>query len=82
MGSNKHPSKVIQEAIEYALQKDWRIVEAGSSSHAFCRLFCCEQSREGCIISIWSTPKSKEAHARQIKRVVDNCPHYNKDSKG
>lgn len=26
-----------------------------------------------CIASIWSTPKNAGNHAKQIKRVVDNC---------
>jgi len=25
------------------------------------------------IVSVWSTPKNPNNHARQLKRVVDNC---------
>lgn len=28
---------------------------------------------EFCITSVWSTPKNPGNHARQLKRVVDNC---------
>jgi hypothetical protein len=28
---------------------------------------------EFCIASIWSTPKNPGNHARQLRRVVDNC---------
>ena len=28
---------------------------------------------EFCIASIWSTPKNPGNHARQIRRVIDNC---------
>lgn len=34
---------------------------------------------EFCIVSIWSTPKDPANHAKQIKRVVDNCIFQNKD---
>lgn len=40
---------------------------------------------EFCRASIWSTPKSPTNHARQIRRVVDNCtthakPETNQDA--
>src|SRR5690625_2031697 len=54
---------------------DWRVTDAGSSSHAWTRLKCPEFSRDGCIISVWSTPRVPQNHASQIKRVVDKCPH-------
>ena len=71
----KHPNKEIQQAIEYAKSKEWRIEGAGSSSHAWGRLKCPEISRMGCIISIWITPRVPMHHARQIIKVVDKCPH-------
>ena len=36
----KHPNKHIREAIEYAVENGWDIVETGKSGHAFCRLKC------------------------------------------
>jgi hypothetical protein len=48
MVNKRHPSKDIQGAIDYAVKKGWRIVDAGKSSHAFCRLYCMEDSRDGC----------------------------------
>lgn len=76
MSISKHPSKHIQEAIEYAEDEGWRIIETGKSSHAFCRLYCPERSRDGCKMSVWSTPRNERSHARQIKRRVDRCPHH------
>jgi hypothetical protein len=36
-----------------------------------------------CITSIWSTPKNAGNHAKQIRRVVDNCATHNSlDSSG
>ena len=34
-----------------------------------------ERSRDGCKISVWSTPRVPEHHAKHIRRQVDNCPH-------
>lgn len=73
--SIKHPKKEIQAAIEYAVANGWRIIETGKSSHAFCRLYCPEESRNGCSISVNSTPRNAESHAKQIRHKVDNCSH-------
>lgn len=77
MSLNKHPSKGIQDAIEHALSKGWRIIKSGKSAHAFCRLFCPEESREGCQLSVWSTPRNVDTHAKQIRRQIEKCPHSN-----
>ncbi|EMI5489355.1 hypothetical protein REJ26_000411 [Providencia stuartii] len=71
----RHPNKHIQMAIEYAVSKGWILVEAGQSSHAFCRLRCGDPNREhqNHQMSVWSTPSSPENHAKQIKRKVDSC---------
>ena len=39
------------------------------------RLLCPHASRGGCIVSVWSTPRVAENHARQIRSKVDSCPH-------
>lgn len=75
MSIKKHPKKEIQEAIEYAVANGWRIIETGKSSHAFCRLYCPAKNREGCSMSVNSTPRNTQTHAKQILRKVDNCPH-------
>jgi hypothetical protein len=71
----KHPNKEIEQAIKYAESKGWRYIASGSSAHAWGRLFCPLASREGHSMSVWSTPKSPENHARQIRRNVDACEH-------
>ncbi len=74
--AKKHPNKEIRAALEYAEQKGWRIVEGGS--HAWGKIYCPYKDSECrcgefCITSIWSTPKNPSNHARQIRRVIDNC---------
>lgn len=71
----RHPDKEIELAIQYAEKKGWRYMKAGTSAHAWGRLLCPQQNREGCSMSIWSTPRNSTVHAKQIYRRVDLCPH-------
>lgn len=71
----KHPNKEIEQAIKYAESKGWRYLASGNSAHAWGRLLCPFKNREGHAMSVWSTPKCPENHARQIRRNVDACEH-------
>lgn len=76
---NKHFNKEIEEAIQYAEHHGWTYKSSGKSSHAWRRLLCPLQSREGHQMSIWSTPKNTFYHAEQIRRFVDRCEHTLED---
>jgi hypothetical protein len=76
MARPRHPNKTIEKAIVYAETVGWR-VEISKKGHAWGRLYCPENSREGCIVSIWSTPRKPENHARHIR--LDMCPHFGDD---
>lgn len=71
----KHHNKEIEQAIRYAESKGWRYQATGHSAHAWGRILCPLATREGHAISIWSTPKNAQNHAKQIKRNVDDCDH-------
>jgi hypothetical protein len=71
----RHPNKEIEAAVKYAEERGWRFIEPGGSAHAWGRLFCPHNDRDGCRMSVWSTPRSPENHARQIRRVVARCSH-------
>ena len=75
----KHPNKEIEQAIRYAESKRWRYYSSEHSAHAWGRLLCPLTAREGHSMSIWSTPKSADYHARQIRRNVDACEHRGDD---
>lgn len=79
MGSLEHTNKHIQSAIQHAQSKGWRLVKTGKSSHAWGRLLCPETNRNGCQISIWSTPRNPKSHAKQILRAIKNCEHGSLD---
>ena len=72
---NDHPNKHIREAVDYALEHGWMLRKAGPRGHAWGRLYCPRHDREGCQHAVYSTPGVPEAHARDIRRAVDNCPH-------
>ena len=74
---SKHPKKEVEAAIKHAEKRGWRVEVGGS--HAWGKIYCpfgknpeC-RCGDHCITSIWSTPKNSESHAKQIRRVVDNC---------
>jgi hypothetical protein len=73
MSRPRHPNKHIEKAICYAESQGWQVEMV--RGHAWGRLFCPQSSREGCIVSVWSTPRKPENHARHIWREVDLCPH-------
>lgn len=72
----QHPNKEIEAAVQYAVAKGWRYKAAGQSAHAWGRLLCILEERQGCSMSIWSTPRNADIHAKQIRRRVDACPHF------
>jgi len=73
MARPSHPNKHIEAAVAYAELNGWRVTISGG--HAWAKLYCAFADREGCIISVWSTPRNAENHARAIIRAVDRCPH-------
>lgn len=83
MARKKHPRKEIELALVYAESHGWRLEVGGG--HARGKMYCPANDQECrcgefCIVSIWATPKSAGNHARQIKRVVDNCKSNTKNS--
>lgn len=71
MGVGRHPNKHVETAISYARSRGWRVEK--SSGHAWGRLFCPRADRSGCRISVWSTPRNAESHARMIVRLINSC---------
>jgi hypothetical protein len=71
----EHPNKHIREAVRYAERRGWRCVKAGGQAHVWGQLFCPARSRGGCIVRVYSTPRSPENHARKIRSEVDKCVH-------
>lgn len=75
MSRKKHPDKEIEAVIQYAESRGWHYKKAGASAHAWGRLICPLHTRDGCMMSIWSTPRNSVNHADQIRKKTDQCPH-------
>ncbi len=67
-----HPDKHIREALNYAESQDWTIQKSGPRAHAWGIIYCGCGHRL-CRMSIWSTPRNPQNHARAIRRKVDRC---------
>lgn len=74
----RHADQAIERALQYAEGLGWR-VKLTKKGHAWGRLYCPFSSRSGCIVSIWSTPRSADNHARHIRNRVDACPHRSEE---
>lgn len=69
----RHPRKVVEAAICYAEDAGWELIKR--QGHCWGRLRCPHHDRTGCQVSVWSTPRDDDAHARAIVRAVDRCSH-------
>ncbi len=70
---SRHRNKEIQAALEYAASNGWQVIQGGS--HAWGKILCPHAARDGCRMWVYSTPKNPYAHAQDIRRRVDRCPH-------
>jgi len=72
----KHPNKEIEAVLCYAESRGWHVVERQGHAWGSVR---CPQHREDCRcglfcqMSVWSTPRNPEAHARQLRQKIDGC---------
>ena len=71
----KHPNKHVEEALQEAEERGWRVEKREGRGHAWGRMYCPGGSRGDCIMSVWSTPRNPENHARQIRHRVEQCEH-------
>ena len=76
MARRKHPKKEVEAALAFAEENAWRIEVGGS--HAWGKMYCPYNDNdcrcgEFCISSISSTPRNPSTHAKQIRRIVNNC---------
>lgn len=77
MARSRHPDKEIEAAVTYAESLGWTVKPI--SGHAWGRLYCTHHSRDGCMVSVWSTPRNAGNHARGIIRDVNRCPHQERE---
>lgn len=73
MARPRHPNKEIEAAVQYAEKKGWTLRK--SRGHVWGTLYCPAKQRDGCIAPVYSTLRSPEDHAKDVRRKVDRCPH-------
>lgn len=75
--AGRHPNKEIEAALGYARSQGWDMIKSsGGAAHAWGVMRCpgdCAQ------VSIYSTPRVPQNHARALRRAVDRCPHSGDD---
>lgn len=74
MARLRHSKKEVEAALIEAENQGW-LVLATSSGHRWGVLKCAQADRNGCQVSIWSTPKNSGNHAKQIRRFINRCEH-------
>lgn len=80
MAGERHPDKVIQGALAYARRNGWTVIKStGGSAHAWGVMRCSGDCPQ---VSIYSTPRVPENHARALRRAVDRCPHQKETDDG
>ena len=72
----RHPNKEIEAAVRTAEERGWTLRLQGHWG----RLYCPEHDRDGCQVGVNGTPRNPGAHARQIRRAIDRCPHGREDT--
>lgn len=80
MSRRSHPHSDIEDVLKYAEENGWRIDVGGG--HCWGKIYCPYNDKECrggifCISSVWSTPRNPGNHAKQIRKVVDNCTTNN-----
>ena len=69
----RHPNKEIESAVKYAEAHGWEYVRQGS--HVWGVLHCAGRGRDGCRMSVNSTPRNPYNQAEKIRRSVNQCHH-------
>jgi len=73
LSSTQRASGDIRAALKHAESKGWTIRKSGPRAHAWGVIYC-PYGHESCWMSVYSTPKNPEIHARSIRKQVDRCP--------
>lgn len=80
MARDRHSKKELEAVVEYAEQQGWDVLPG--KRHAKFKLRCKHHDRDGCKVSVWSTPADVDDHARNVRRAIDRCPHKSQGGTG
>lgn len=71
----RHPNKEMEAAVSFLENLGWTWKKPGKSSHCWGRMYCPQNDRNGCRVSVWSTPKKPGSHADSLVRNGKRCSH-------
>ncbi|GGK30950.1 hypothetical protein [Salinarimonas ramus] len=76
MARKRHPSKEIEAVLEQLEALGWTVIEG--KGHAWGLLRCPTNNTECrcgrfCQMSVWSTPRDPERHAKQLRQKALAC---------
>ncbi len=71
----RHQDKHIEAVLAYAESLGWRVEKSSGSAHCWGRMYCPQNTRAGCKVSNYSTPKNAQNHARHLRAEIDVCDH-------
>lgn len=70
-----HPNKHIRTAVRSALDAGRLLVKSSARAHVRGILQCPHGGRNGCRRAVYSTSRSPEDHAKDLRRAIARCPH-------
>jgi hypothetical protein len=80
MPRSKHASKEIEAALTALEKSGWLVEEAkGRSAHSWGFVLCPANAGDACRsgvfcrMSVWSTPRNPQSHARELLRKAQGC---------
>ncbi|MFW5655499.1 MAG: hypothetical protein ACOCYW_07620 [Roseicyclus sp.] len=80
MARRRHPDKDIEAALREMEAIGWRVEAAkGGSAHAWGFVLCPANAGDACRggvfcrMSVWSTPRDPQRHARDLLRKAQGC---------
>lgn len=76
----RHPHKDIEEAVAHLEECGWVWKKTGKSSHAWGRMLCPQNDTTGCQVSVWTTPRNAQSHAKQLMAHGNKCSHVKKEA--
>jgi len=73
MARPTHPDKDIEDALRDFESAGWSVEKSGARAHIWGRAKCPANRRGACSVSVYSTPKSGQNHAKNLRRALRIC---------
>lgn len=73
MARPTHPDKDIEDALRDFESAGWSVEKSGARAHIWGRAKCPANRRGACSVSVYSTPKSGQNHAKNLRKALRIC---------